>query len=103
MLFKIGNDGAKEVNLSSTRKPPKRAASKRWEDSQPGMASLILGMSISALIYVSYKAIAQWQTKVEGLDMTLDNPADYADTFWLMVRYECVILGKNLCLGPLVL
>ena len=45
------------------------------------MAGLTFGTSISTSTYVSHKAIAWWQTKVEDLDVTLDNLADYADRF----------------------
>ena len=38
MPFQIGGGGARGVNSSSTKKPPKEAAGKRWKDGQPGMA-----------------------------------------------------------------
>ena len=36
--FQIGYGGVRGVNLSSTRKLPKKTAGKRWENGQPGTA-----------------------------------------------------------------
>ena len=45
------------------------------------MAGLTFETSILTSTDVSHKAIAQWQIKVEGLDVTLDDAAGYADGF----------------------
>ena len=57
---------------SSTRKPPRKAAGKRWKDGQPGTVGLTLRTSTSALTC----------GKVEGLDVTLDDLAGFADGSW---------------------
>ena len=61
-----------EWTQNSTRKPPRWAAGKRWEDGQPGTVGLTLRTSISASTC----------GKVEGLDVTLDDPAGFADGSW---------------------
>ena len=45
------------------------------------MASLTLVTSTLTSTYLIHKAITQCQTKIEGLDITLDNQTDYADKF----------------------
>ena len=59
----------KEPQLSS-----KSMASQTWQ-------SLTLATSISTSTY----------GKVEDLDVTLDNPAGFADRSWWMIGYKCVI------------
>ena len=81
-----------EWTQSSTKKPPRGAAGKQWEDGQLGMIDLTFRTSISASTC----------GKVEGLDVTLDDPAGFADRFWWMIGCECVIhKWSKLHLGPL--
>ena len=46
---------------------------------QVGTAGLTLGISITTSTYINHNAIAQWQTKIEGPDVTLDNVTDSMD------------------------
>ena len=75
MPFLIDSSEARRPNSSSTKKLPRWIAGKQWEDGQSGMANLIFGTLTSALTYINHKARTQWQTKIEGLEVYLDNLA----------------------------
>ena len=66
---------------NSTKKPPREAAGKQWENGQPDTVGLTLKTSISASTC----------SKVKGLDVTLDDLAGFADGFWWMIVCECMI------------
>ena len=70
-----------EWTQSSTKKPPRGAAGKRWKDGQPGTVGLTFKTSTSASTC----------GKVKGLDVTLNDPAGFADGSWWMIGCECVI------------
>ena len=70
MPFQISGGGAREVNSNSTRKPLVGATSEVVRGTANWMQSgLTLGTSI----------LASTCGKVEGLDVTLDGPAGFAD------------------------
>ena len=78
----MGGGGAREVNSSSTRKPLVGATSEVLRETADWTQSgLTLGTS----------TLASTCGKIEGLDVTLDNPADFADRSQWMIECRCVI------------
>ena len=83
-----------EWTQSSSRKSLRGAVGKWWKEGKPGTVGLTLRTSISVSTC----------GKVEGLDVTLDNPADFTDGSWWMIGCECVIYKwSELRLGSLEL